>query len=545
MRRAIAATWCMSWGLPLWLGTANAALGQSQRVSPSDAWETIGPPTGTLLIHGGTHGGRGADAFMALVNNPEALIVVIPTAGPDENCGENAPVVAPLRERGAKNIKVLHTRDRRTANSPEFVAPLRAAKAVWISGGQQSRLATAYLHTLTHRELFGVLERGGVMAGNSAGASIQGSFLYGGHNGGDVGFGFVRQSVVGQHYIRRHRMGGIARIVGQYPGLLGIGIDEDTFIVVRGNTFEVSGTSKVALCDARRPGWSVEQPYEFLFAGDRYDLKSRRLLTSRAWDPAGQWEGAGKPWQDPAAEWKTCGPPQGALLMAGGKASPDVMKRFLDLVGDREARIVVIPTAGVDGRDERNEDLAAFRALGARNMMLWHTLDRDAANCTRFVAQLRDAQAVWISAGDPWRLADVLLHTLAHKELFGVLAKGGVIGAEGDSARFLTARMAGDAYGWEQGGGFLRAAAVHTWPAEKRAIGDMVAVLKKEPSLLGLGIDQTAAVLVQGDGFEVIGEGKVAVFDATRRGWPWEEGESHILLGSGERYDLKNRRPDW
>ncbi|MBP7937075.1 MAG: Type 1 glutamine amidotransferase-like domain-containing protein [Phycisphaerae bacterium] len=534
-----------TWPLSLCMCLASSAFGQTKWVSPTETWDTIGPPTGTLLIHGGTHGGRGADAFISLVNDPEALIVVIPTAGPDANCGENAPAVAPLRERGAKNVKVLHTRDRKTANSVDFVAPLRQARAVWISGGQQSRLATAYLHTLTHRELFGILQRGGVVAGNSAGASIQGSFLYGGHNGGDVGFGFVRQSAIGQHYIRRHRMGGLARIVSQSPGLLGIGIDEDTFIILRGDTFEVSGTSKVALCDARRPGWSVGQPYEFLFAGDRYDLKNRRTLTQHPWDPAGQWNGADKTWQDPAANWKTCGPPEGTLLMCGAQAGPAIMQRFLDLLGDREAHIVVIPTPGADNPGQRNQPLDTLRKMGARNATLWHTNDRNAANSTRFVTPLRNARGVWICTGEQWRLADAFLHTLAHKELFDLLDRGGVIAAEGGAARFLASRMAGDAYGWNEGGGFLRASTVHTWPTENRAIADVVAILKKENSLLGIGIDHAAAIVVQGNEFEVIGDGKVAVFDATRRGWPWEDDESHILLDTGEHYDMRTRRPNW
>lgn len=525
---------------------AGTALGQVKWTDPTANWTTLGPPAGTLMIHGGTFGGKGADTFLAAVGDAEALIVVIPTAGADENCGDNTPAAVDLRQRGAKHVQVLHTRERTVANSAEFVAPLRRAKGVWISGEQQSRLAKAYLHTLTHRELFAVMERGGVVSGNSAGASIQGAFLYGGHAAGDIGFGFVRQSVVGQHYIRRRRLGGVARIVAKEPELLGLGIDEDTFVVVRGDTFEVAGGGKVALCNARRAGWSSANPYEFLLAGDQYDMKERRILTPRIWDPADQWPDARQPWADPAAKWTTCGPPNGTLLLAGGQATPAIMQRFLDLAGGPDARIVVIPTAGLDGRDERNADLAALKALGAKNVELWHTIDRDAANSVKFVAPLTNARGVWFCAGDAWRLADAYLHTLAHQRLFELLNHGGVIAAEGGAARFLALQMAGDPHGWDEGTGLLKDTVVHTWPSASRRIDDLVAVLKAKPTLLGIGIDEGSAITVRGDELEVLGDAKTAAFDATRRGWPWEKDEDpYVLLGHGEHYNLKTRRPDW
>src|SRR5690606_13586821 len=132
---------------------------------------------------------------MDLVGDPNASIVFIPTAGSvfDETNGAYPALV----KAGAKNISILHTKDPAEADTEEFAAPLRTAKAVFIAGGFQSRLAAAYLNTLTHRLMFELLERGGVIAGSSAGASIQGSYLYGGVPGGVgpqyVGLGFVKK----------------------------------------------------------------------------------------------------------------------------------------------------------------------------------------------------------------------------------------------------------------------------------------------------------------------------------------------------------------
>jgi len=538
---ASALTWaCFA---TLLCGVASA---QGRWASPSAQWDTIGPPRGALLIHGGNDQGGGIKAFLALVGDPDAPIVLIPTAGPDETCGETSAHVRLLKRSGATHVTVLHTRERSVANSPEFVAPLRAARAVWISGGQQSRLAKAYLHTLTHRELFGVLERGGVVGGTSAGASIQGSFLFGGHSAGDVGFDLVRNAAIGQHYIRRQRWDRLVKILTRSPGLLGIGIDEDTFVVVRGNMLEVGGSSKVLIADATRPGWPGDQPFEVLCPGDRYDMKLRQPAEKKTLDPAKQWAGARSPWVDPAAKWKTLGPPQGTLLLSGAKPTPAIMKRFLALAGGPQQRIVVIPTADARRRDESNRDFALLKSLGARNVELWHTIDRDAANSTEFVAPLGRARAVWITGGEQWRLADAYLHTLAHRELFDVLRRGGVVGAAGAGARFLASTMAGDDYGWDQGCGLVRDAAVHTWPARHRRLGDIVAILRRNPSLLGIGIDDQTAIVVRANTLEVTGAGKVALFDATRPGWPWEEDEEpYLLLGDGERFNLKTRRPEW
>jgi len=76
---------------------------------------------------------------------------------------------------GINNVTVLQTKNLAEANSEKFVAPLRKATGVWFDGGRQWRIADSYLTTLSHQAFFDVLNRGGVIIGSSAGASIQGS----------------------------------------------------------------------------------------------------------------------------------------------------------------------------------------------------------------------------------------------------------------------------------------------------------------------------------------------------------------------------------
>jgi cyanophycinase len=220
--------------------------------------------------------------FLELAGGPDAEIVVIPTASAGESFDESWPELAALRDAGAAHVTVLHTRERRVADSEAFVAPLRTARAVWIMGGRQGRLVDAYLGTRTHRELRALLDRGGVVGGSSAGASIMASYLVRGAvetneilmaPGYEEGFGFLANTAVDQHLIARGRVLDMMRILQQYPELLGIGIDEGTALVVHGDRAEAVGRSTVTLYDLSDP----TQMYLWLEAGDVYDLGAREL----------------------------------------------------------------------------------------------------------------------------------------------------------------------------------------------------------------------------------------------------------------------------
>ena len=184
------------------------------------------------------------------------------------------------RER--KKLTVLHTRDRDVANSDEFVRPIREARGVWFTGGRQWRLADSYLNTLTHRELRALLERGGVIGGSSAGATIQGSYLARGDTKTNTimmgdhkeGLAFIKNVAIDQHVLRRNRQFDLLEIVEAHPELLGIGIDEDTAIVVRGNSFDVIGQGYVAIYDHNRLVGPRGKFY-LLAPGDRFDLKGK------------------------------------------------------------------------------------------------------------------------------------------------------------------------------------------------------------------------------------------------------------------------------
>ena len=244
----------------------------------------VGPTNGSLIVAGGGVTDPAIyERFVALAGGPEAPIVVIPTAGSGETYGDFWPGLKRLRDAGATHITVLHTRDRREADREDFVAPLQMARGVWFAGGRQWRLVDSYLGTRTLAEIHGVLERGGVVGGSSAGATIQGSFLVRGDTSGNTimmgdhteGFGFLKNVAVDQHLLRRNRHFDLLEVIEAHPGLLGIGLDENTAIVVRGDWFEVIGKGYVAIYDSAKVVGSGGGFY-FLAPGDRYDLSTRQ-----------------------------------------------------------------------------------------------------------------------------------------------------------------------------------------------------------------------------------------------------------------------------
>jgi len=244
----------------------------------------VGPTNGSLVVAGGGVKDPAIyERFVSLAGGPEAPIVVIPTAGSGETYGNFWPGLQRLRDAGAVNLKVLHTRDPREADREAFVAPLLEARGVWFSGGRQWRLVDAYLGTRTLAEIRGVLERGGVVGGSSAGATIQGSYLVRGDSSTNTimmgdhteGFGFLANVGIDQHLLQRNRHFDLVEVIQAHPELLGIGLDEDTAIVVRGDTFQVIGSGYVAIYDSTNvvgDGWK----FYFLAPGDRFDLNTRR-----------------------------------------------------------------------------------------------------------------------------------------------------------------------------------------------------------------------------------------------------------------------------
>lgn len=246
---------------------------------------------GTLLIVGG--GGLPAglmDQFCELAGGPERAKLVYVPCEEDEEISAPQPIIESWKRKGVQSVALLHTKDRMKANQDEeFLAPLKDATGIWFGGGRQWNLADSYYGTTAHRLMKEVLQRGGVIGGSSAGASIQARYLARatpienfrimapGYERG--GLGFLSGVAIDQHFTQRGRQRDMTQLVNRYPQLLGIGIDETTAITVSGSTAKVSGNGKVFFYDRRQPVYPDRPDYTALESGQSYDLVSRTVIT--------------------------------------------------------------------------------------------------------------------------------------------------------------------------------------------------------------------------------------------------------------------------
>lgn len=240
-----------------------------------------------------TSGGSISDElFVTLINDPDAKVVFIPTAAsslrsqnkviwnPDKEENKNEFHEEMLRRFKLKQITMLHTRDRKTADSDDFIKPIREAKAVWISGGNPGRFTSVYAGTKVEKELKALLKRGGIIAGESAGAIVQGSYTIRGNpdkpvlmvKGSEKGLGILKNVAINPHLTAAKRENELVTIIDRYPKLLGIGIDDDTGLIIKNGIGEVFGVGRIAIYDnkKRKGGW-----YYWLKSGDKFDFEKR------------------------------------------------------------------------------------------------------------------------------------------------------------------------------------------------------------------------------------------------------------------------------
>jgi cyanophycinase len=257
------------------LGLAAAARGAFPELSV----EKTRPQGALLIIGGGVQLDPIYDAFYELAGGDAARIAYIPTATQYfEELVEDPNEFRVWRERPSESFTFVHTRDRHTAEAHAFAEPVRRATGAWIGGGSQAKLTEIYGDTPLMSELHALVARGGVVAGNSAGASIMSQIMIADqHERGIVagqGFALCPATVIDCHFSERRRVPRLLRMLEAYPDHSGIGIDEDTALLVQGDRAIVIGKGSVTFF-ARRPG-SSDISQVALRAGEKYDLRNLR-----------------------------------------------------------------------------------------------------------------------------------------------------------------------------------------------------------------------------------------------------------------------------
>jgi cyanophycinase len=202
-------------------------------------------PPGPLMIIGGAEDKLRRRTilkeFVAASGGRDARIAVVPTAS---SLGPEVVEVydALFRREGAADVVAIRPESRDDAHDPGLVGRLGDVTGIFMTGGNQLKLSAIVCGTPLGDEIIAARERGVVVAGTSAGASIQSSHMvaFGGPGSTPkqrmtqvaAGLGLLGSSVIDQHFDQRNRYGRLLMIVSQSPQLLGIGVDEDTAAIV-------------------------------------------------------------------------------------------------------------------------------------------------------------------------------------------------------------------------------------------------------------------------------------------------------------------------
>lgn len=228
---------------------------------------------GYLVIIGGAEDRKDDKAVLStvteLAGGKDGRIVVLTTAS--RQADEKPEVAAEFAELyegafgdcGIGEVQTLHIHDRQSANDPEHAQAVAGATGVFMTGGDQSRLVSILGGSAVHRAMReGFEARGACIAGTSAGASAISQHMPLGGPSDPLatkgmmpvapGLGFLRNVVLDQHFSQRGRLARLLSVCAQNPFLLGVGIDEDTGLVVQpGQRIEVVGSGGVTVLDGR------------------------------------------------------------------------------------------------------------------------------------------------------------------------------------------------------------------------------------------------------------------------------------------------------
>lgn len=530
----------------LLLRSSLKLLGAEPELAAPPWLEPSGIRGSLVIVGGGTIPDEVRQRFVELAGGKSARLILIPTASETAEPTLADPerlarYLEPWKALGVADVQVLHSRSRETAIKAEFIGPIKQASGIWFGGGDQSKIAAAYLGTAVEREIAALLSRDGVVGGTSAGAAIQSKVMIaGGRTEPLIGAGFdlLPSAIIDQHLLARNRKERLIAAVNANPACVGYGIDEGTALIVRGRKLEVLGKSTVTVvlsASGKRPLREFE-----LKRGERHDLTMlRRAALERSL-------GSFPPERPAVPEVRS-----GALVIVGGGTLPrEITQKFIELAGGPDAPIVVLPIAAGDTLSgDTSNDTRLFDRAGAKNVKSLRARTRAEIDDPAFLESLKKANGVWFGGGRQWRFVDAYADTPVEGLLRDVLKRGGVIGGSSAGASIQGQYMPRGsalgneemmAEGYERGLGFLPGAAIDQHFTQRKRHGDMTALMRQYPQLLGIGIDEATALVVQGQRAEVLGKNGVHFYDY--RSGPPAPDRDYTSLKAGQSFNLAERK---
>jgi cyanophycinase len=364
----------------------------------------------------------------------------------------------------------------------------------------------------------------------------------------EAGLNLLPDCVLETGFVERDSMARLLRVLKSHPRSVGIGLEQNTILVFSGRKIMVSGEGRATFMLPDSEHLPVrthsisemklgKQPDDWLV-----DLTEwRRDAIDRTLEPF------------PPSQIEEPRIDNGALVIVGGGRVPDgLMKDFVHLArGPNKAKLVYVPCSEDDDVSSDIGMLRVWEELGVAHTSMIHTKDREQANSDeQLLLPLRDATGIWFGGGRQWNLSDSYYGTTAHRLMKEVLHRGGVIGGSSAGAsiqaRYLARATPIENYkimapGYERGGlGFISGVAIDQHFSQRRRQKDMTELVNRYQQLLGIGIDESTAIVVKKSVATVVGKGKVHFYD---RNVPVEpDHPDYVAIEAGKAYDLVKRQ---
>lgn len=465
--------------------------------------------SGSVLLCGGQPADNILNAWVVLAGKEKSRLVLLESESKEpEPLGSR--LEAELKAIGASPLLRIKSADWKQP-SANTVAALNQATGVWT---QASSLPEILVKSLRN-----VLQRNGCVA--SAGSSA----------------GLLCESYQESEQTNKSGMGllpGVCLGNRKQPGLVGLSLPDRSALLVRGRQILSAGQEPVTMTlatGAGRHGKVIKLKPESV-----HDLTALRKAAAGRIQPTLM--------VDPVVpEVK-----RGSLVIVGGGGMPsEITNKFIELAGGPDALIVVLPIANPESPNSAREK-GFLEQAGARNVVLLTAKQPSEVNDPKNIEILRRAGGVWFGGGRQWRFVDAYEGTEAIDAFRSVLHRGGVIG--GSSAG---ATIQGDYLcrgsplgnmeimfeGYEKGFAFLPGVAIDQHFAQRNRFSDMAALIKQYPQYLGIGLDESTAIVVQGQVATVLGRGEVHFYPSERQ--IQGQHSDHDSIKTGGRYDLKDR----
>lgn len=259
---------------------------------------------------------------------------------------------------------------------------------------------------------------------------------------------------------------------------------------------------------------------------------------------------------------------QGQLVIIGGAEDKEgeckILREFVRRAGGTKARVVVMTVATELPREVGENYIRVFERLGAEDVRIVDTVTREDASSTTAIEAIQKATGVFFTGGDQARITGILKDTEIDAAIHKRYSEGIVVGGTSAGAAMMPDVMIveGDSetnprvevVEMGPGMGFLPGVVIDQHFLQRGRLGRLISALAQQPAVLGFGIDENTAVVVQDNKFEVIGEGAVTIVDES------EITHSNIgdilkdealavcgarlhILPHGYKFDMKTRKP--